>query len=354
MTPRDLHIDNVFELHTSEASPARRLLVVFSAANASSFTFFKSTEKMRPDKLYIRDPEGNAWYQNGLRDGENLDDIEARIRGVAKDYREIWMIGSSMGGYAALYFGAKLKAQRVLAIAPQIIVDNRFFRGPRKGVQVQTPDITELVLEAKATQFTIIFGSFDLIDTYNISRLYQGGVIPLHIRVIGYEGQDHMLPIQIEEECTLQHYFQMVLSKTAVPQLSFPCAEGQPLGEERLKELTFYVDCIVAKKFQAAYDGLLDVCEADLNWHAMRYYRLLSGFRAGVDRSDLRVPASHLSDLHPRAIDFAFLAAQCCEETGDVEAARHYLKRVFSIRRSHPPGRAMLERLNEQSKVTAP
>ncbi len=253
-----------------------------------------------------------------------------------------------MGGYAALYFGAKLKAQRVLSIAPQIIVDSRFSRGPRVGVEVQTPDITDLVLKANATQFTIVFGSFDLIDTYNISRLYQGDTIPLHIRVLQYQGQDHMLPIKIEEECTLQKYFQMVLSKTAIPRLSIPFTEGQPIGEERLEGLAFYIECMLSKKFQTAYDGLLTICETDPEWHAMRYYRLLSGLRTGMDCSELRDQACELSDLHPGAIDFAFLAAQCCEETGCFDDARYYLKRVFSIRRSHPPGRSMLDRLNKQ------
>ncbi|MFP3422503.1 hypothetical protein R0K19_24340, partial [Bacillus sp. SIMBA_161] len=88
----------------------------------------------------------------------------------------------------ALYFGARVKAQRVLAIAPQILVDSRFSRGPRSGVKVQTPDITELVRQAKGTSFTIVFGSFDLIDTYNISRLYDGQDMPLNIRVLQYEG----------------------------------------------------------------------------------------------------------------------------------------------------------------------
>lgn len=345
MTSQDLHIENVFELHEGGEAPKRRLLVVFSAANASSFTFFKSTEGMRPDRLHIRDPEGNAWYQNGLRKHECLDDIEARIQEVAKGYREIWMIGSSMGGYAALYFGARVKAQRVLAIAPQILVDSRFSRGPRSGVKVQTPDITELVRQAKGTSFTIVFGSFDLIDTYNISRLYDGQDMPLNIRVLQYEGQDHMLPVRLEEECTLMRYFQMILSKTTVPQISIPYQEGGPLDRERQEILSRYVDLMLNKDFLGAYHDLAGDCAAYPDWHAMQYYRLLSGFRGGIDPQELRQDACALSDLHPGAIDFAYLAAQCCEGVGDGAAARAYLDRVFSIRRSHPPGRKMLERL---------
>lgn len=346
MISQDLHIENVFELHEGTASSKRRLLVVFSAANAPKFTFFKSTEKMRPDRLHIRDPEGNAWYQNGLREGETLHDIETRLAEVAKDYREVWMIGSSMGAYAALYFGARIGAQRVLAIAPQILVDSRFSRGPRSGVKVQTPDIADLVRNARSTSFTIVFGSFDLIDTYNISRLYCGDDMPLHIRVLQYEGQDHMLPVRLEEECTLMRYFQMILSKTTVPRLSIPYSEGDPLDPDRLQVLSRYVDYMLAKDFRGAYEGLEEACASYPDWHAMHYYRLLSGFRGEIDPAVLREPACHLSELHPGAIDFAYLAAQCCEETGDVEAARSYLERVFSIRRSHPPGRKMLERLD--------
>jgi len=347
VTSRELHIDNVFELHKTGAEvPTQRLLVVFSAANASSFTFFKSTEQMRPDRLHIRDPEGNAWYQNGLREGECLDDIEARIAEVARGYREVWMIGSSMGGYAALYFGARIGAQRVLAIAPQILVDSRFSRGPRAGVKIQTPDITDLVRQAKKTSFTIVFGSFDLIDTYNISRLYCSDDMPLHIRVLQYEGQDHMLPVRLEDECTLTRYFQMILSKASVPRISIPYHEGEPLEPDRLQILSRYVDYMLDKDFLGAYEGVAEACAAYPDWHAMQYYRLMGGFRGEVDPAVLRESACDLSDLHPGAIDFAYLAAQCCEGTDDAEAARSYLERVFSIRRAHPPGRKMLERLN--------
>ena len=345
MTALSLHIPNVFEHHQVGDAPSQRLLVVFSAANASSFTFFRSTEELRPDRLHIRDPDGNAWYQNGLAEGETLHDIEARIAEVAKNYREVWMVGSSMGGYAALYFGTRLQAQRVLAIAPQILVDSRFSRGPRAGVKVHTPDIAAQVRAATRTQCTIVFGSFDLIDTYNIAHLYEGDHMPLHIRVLQYEGQDHMLPVRLEDECTLKRYFQQILVKTTVPQLSIPYREGRPLDDTRLAVLRRYIGYMLKKDFVSAYADLKDDCMAFPDWHALHYYWLLSGFRAGVPPRNLKASACALSDLNPGAIDFAFLAAQCCEGSGDVEGTYGYLDRVFGIRRSHPPGRKMLERL---------
>ncbi len=343
-----LHIPNVFEHHQINETPSHCLLVVFSAANASGFTFFRSTEELEPDRLHIRDPEGNAWYQNGLSEGECLDDIEARIAEVAKNYREVWMIGSSMGGYAALYFGARLKAKRVLAVAPQIIVGSRFSRGPRSDVAVQTPNIADLVRGATTTQYTIIFGSFDLIDTYNIAQLYTEDSMPLHIRVLQYEGQDHMLPVRLEQEYTLKRYFEMILTKGSVPQISIPYQEGRPLDEDKLSVLERYVRYLVKKDFIGSYTELQAECLRFPDWHALHYYWLLSGYRAGIPPADLKEAACNVSERHPGAIDFAFLAAQCCEGTADIETARFYLNRVFSIRKSHPAGRKMLERLDAQ------
>lgn len=351
MTTLPPNIPGVFELHQKNEVPTKRLLIVFSAANASKFTFFKSTEGMCPDRLYIRDPEGNAWYQNGLAEGETLDALEARIAQVVKSYKSVWMLGSSMGGYAALYFGCRLGVERVLAIAPQIVLDSRFSRGPRQDVKIQTASIAELVRTSRRTQCTIVFGSFDLVDTYNISQLYVADDMPVHVRVLQYEGQDHMLPVYLEEECTLMHYFQMVLGKNTVPQISLAYTEGRPLDSERLEVMTRYIEQFMVKKDHlGAYTEMASDCERFPDWHALHYYRLMSGYRAKVPPQELWEDACRLSDLHPKAIDFAFLAAQCSEDLGDHERARIYLNRVFSIRRSHPGGRKMQVRFDSLTK----
>ena len=346
-----LHIENVFELHRRSDTPSHRLLVVFSAANASSFTFFKAVKDMQPDRLHIRDPFGNAWYQNGLAEGEDLAAITDRIAAIAADYKEVWMIGSSMGAYAALYFGPLVKARHVLAIAPQILVDSKFSRGPRSAINIQTPSIVDHVLAAKRTQCTIIFGSFDLVDAYNISQIYKGDSLPLHVRVIQYLGQDHMLPIQLDQDHTLKRYFQLILSHNSLPLTGAPFSEGRPLPKDHLAVLHEYIQLTLQDRQAEAYEMVRATIAkpAFADWDPLLYYGLRSGYLAGGRVAEITPLACALSDRHPSAIDFAFLAAQCCEELADKSTTQRYLDRVFEVRKSHPAGRKMQTRLLAES-----
>ena len=349
MSGRDLHIDGVFELHRRGSEPSQRLLVVFSAANAKSFTFFRNTSEMRPDVLYVRDPVGNAWFQEGLAPGETLDDIEARIASVAGSYREIWMLGSSMGGYGALYFGSRLNARRILALSPQIVVDSRFSRGPRNGTKVQTPDISDLVRAATRSQITIVFGSLDLIDAYNISRLYRGPDVPMHFRVVQYDGQDHMLPIRIEAQCTLKHFFQSILSRNTIPQTGLSFTEGAPLPPARLAILEGYVDRLLEGDHAAAHEEISRVAKDHADWVPLRFLEIETAMAAGLPLGPYLGPAQDLAAGNETAIDYAFLVAQVAEALGEDGIARDYLRRVFAIRTSHPPGRRMLARIEERA-----
>lgn len=348
----DHRLSNVFELHRAGEAPSHRLLVVFSAANAGKFTFFKAVAGMSMDRLHIRDPNGTAWYQHGLAEGEGIADIERRIADVARDYHEIWMIGSSMGGYAALYLGARLKARRVLAIAPQIIVDSRFSRGPRGSVKIHTPDISDLVVASRRTQFTIIFGSFDLIDAYNISKLYRGDAVPMHFRVLQYRDEDHMIPVRIQETCGLKEYFQSILSKNAIPQTGMDYTEGRPLDADRLAVVERYVSYYLERDFAGIYENLSPCLETYPDWAALHHLVIESGMRAEASAPALLLPrAQALSDAYPAAIDFSFLTAQLAEQAGDEAATRAALKRVFAVRAQHPRARQMQDRLDAPAEA---
>lgn len=345
-------IEGVFELHQAGDTPSPRLLVVFSAAHARNFTFFNATKEMKTDRLHIRDPNGNAWYQKGLADGEGIADIERRIREVAADYREIWMLGSSMGGYAALYLGARLQARRVLAIAPQVILDHRSDLGPSKATPIHTPDISRDVLEARQTQFTIVIGSFDLVDAYNISHLYQGDHIPMHFRVLQYQDEDHMLPDRINETCGLKTYFQSVLSDNRIPQNGMGYTEGRPLDDARLAILKDYFRSYLERDYSTAYETLLPCLETYPDWPALHFLALKCGlYGKTCDPAPLLPRAQTLSDRYPDAIDFAFLVAQQAENADQEDIARAALRRVFSIRSQHPAAQKMLERLNENPRI---
>ena len=90
------------------------------------FEFFGLTSGLDVDKLYVRD-HGQAWYQAGLPGvASNLGAIADYLRDTIAeaDARRVVMVGNSMGGYAAMVFGALVGADVVHSFAPQSFVDH--------------------------------------------------------------------------------------------------------------------------------------------------------------------------------------------------------------------------------------
>lgn len=102
----------------------RRLVVGFSAANtpAGKFRFYTAVMSEHNDALLFNIPK-NDWYMNGvpLENGSpSMEQTLALIRGVAAGYDEIFFLGGSMGGYAALLYGSKFAGAEILAMGPEV------------------------------------------------------------------------------------------------------------------------------------------------------------------------------------------------------------------------------------------
>src|SRR4051794_1872432 len=73
--------------------------------------------KNRIDAVHIV-PRSNRWYQY-----TDMPDALAAARARTGGYPLRIAYGSSMGGYAAINFSARLDAQRVIALSPQFSID---------------------------------------------------------------------------------------------------------------------------------------------------------------------------------------------------------------------------------------
>lgn len=96
--------------------------------------------------IVVKDPT-RSWYHRGVADGDTsgfdgvLGVLQAEIDLVRP--REIVMIGSSMGGYAAIRAGLALKARVVLAFSPQVLLDSE----ERSQVVAPTPWLSPYILK---------------------------------------------------------------------------------------------------------------------------------------------------------------------------------------------------------------
>ncbi|MDO6617618.1 hypothetical protein [Shewanella sp. 6_MG-2023] len=105
------------------------LFVVFTSYGVENkvvenFEFKRQLSNSRCSKLFLRD-NSRYWYQAGIRGfSENLDDTVIVLKNlVTKTQGKVTFLGVSMGGYAALLFGALLNVDRVLVFSPQVRID---------------------------------------------------------------------------------------------------------------------------------------------------------------------------------------------------------------------------------------
>lgn len=69
----------------------------------------------------------NDWYLGGIATlGTDIPTTGEKLREVCERYRRVICVGNSMGGYAALVFGAIIDADRVIAFSPQTRIDPAF------------------------------------------------------------------------------------------------------------------------------------------------------------------------------------------------------------------------------------
>jgi hypothetical protein len=89
------------------------------------FEFSNFTARFGVKRLFVRDLR-QAWYHRGVpRHGARLKDVADYLgRLIAEhDPQRVVMTGVSAGGYAALVFGTIMRADVVLAISPQTVID---------------------------------------------------------------------------------------------------------------------------------------------------------------------------------------------------------------------------------------
>lgn len=89
------------------------------------FEFRRMMAEIPVSTLYVRDV-AQAWYHLGVDDGDrSLDGAAEHIATVLERIgaRRTVFIGNSMGGFAAILLGQKLKADKIIAFAPQTYVD---------------------------------------------------------------------------------------------------------------------------------------------------------------------------------------------------------------------------------------
>ncbi len=125
------------------------------------FEWIKSTKETNCSKIYCKDPE-QLWFNNWP-----LDDLEAQLRDllVEMEPSQITCIGASAGGYAAIYFGHRLGANKVHAFGPQTYISRGMVHYEDKTIKMYEMglpchDLKDILKESnEKTSYKIQIGS---------------------------------------------------------------------------------------------------------------------------------------------------------------------------------------------------
>ncbi len=184
-------------------SGSSKLVIFFSAINMkeNQFNFWQLGREIDENVIFVNDPS-NQWYLNGIPSlGTSLDKTMVCLKNWIDhlEVEEIYTVGTSMGGHAAIHYGIELNAN-ILSFPAEIILREQHSR----SIQNLERDIVkkEFLLE-KIENFDktihMIIGESTPKDLINAG--YIRGFE--NVKVYSLLGTDHYVPSVISRSSKL-------------------------------------------------------------------------------------------------------------------------------------------------------
>lgn len=197
---------------------ATQVAVIFATVSvaAGRFSFYKNMEKQQVHRIYVNDP-ANGWYQSGIPGlGTSVDETIETLKKWKERLgaEEIVTIGSSMGGYGAILYGAKLGC-RVLTFGAETVLqmpNSRSYKNMPKGSPIVYKDLRPLIASSEA-HITLFTGEADVTDLVAARHIY--GLD--NVEIITIRGIAHGAPVFLDEKFGVSNIFKWFLDETPFP-----------------------------------------------------------------------------------------------------------------------------------------
>ena len=184
-------------------SGSAKLVIFFSAINMkeNQFNFWQLGREINENVIFVNDPS-NQWYLNGIPSlGKSLDQTVLRLKEWITHLNadEVYTVGTSMGGHAAIHYGIELNAN-ILSFPAEIILGEPYSR----SIQHLKSDIVkkDFLLEKIANfdkNIHMIIGESTPKDLINAG--YIKGFE--NVKVYSLLGADHYVPSVISRSSKL-------------------------------------------------------------------------------------------------------------------------------------------------------
>lgn len=151
---------------------SKDVLIIFSHIDypCGKFAMTNALKDLSITKIYVNCHD-NSWYQEGLKGiTKNINETADILSEIINSLNpaKVTCIGQSMGGYAALVFGLKLKCNDIISFAPEIQIGNKhtrsYYLNKIKKYDSKYKNLTHLINNNDRTKIWAIFGVYDIID----------------------------------------------------------------------------------------------------------------------------------------------------------------------------------------------
>lgn len=170
-----ISIQNSSHLIFEPASDRKKLLIVFSYIDQKLGTRAHSSflRNVNCKKLFLN-PGLNEWYQTGIPGvAPSYSGLLAFLQDVKSNFadHEILCLGHSMGGFPALGIGVSIGADRILASAPEYILNTPNSLSVRhlKDTRIECGDLTPTLSANSKSSITVLVGKQNAFDM-NVAR----------------------------------------------------------------------------------------------------------------------------------------------------------------------------------------
>lgn len=213
------------------------LAIIFSTVGVKPgyFTFYKSMLNIPVHKLHLTDPH-SEWFQDGIPGfGKTVEETVESIKALQESIgaKEIVTIGSSMGGYGALLYGALLNC-RVLSFGARVQLGtpgSQSFHLAKKGYSFKYKDLTNLI-EQSSSNILLYQGETDYNDmlaAYDIGQLS-------NVNCVSIKGVAHATPVFLNQKYGIAKVIQTFVDKE--PIVDFP-ERGELSNSKKTLEMYF-------------------------------------------------------------------------------------------------------------------
>ena len=158
------------------------------------FEFFRLTQQLQVNKAYIRDLD-RSWYHAGLKGiTQDIDGTVDYLQGIVHESGtdRLVVFGSSMGGYAALLFGALLNAEATHSFSPHTSLTH--YRN------VRNRDELKAVPEGYSSRY------FDLNDFMNPSQVSGSGDVHIYYDATNRKDRKHITHLDDDLDLNLHPF----------------------------------------------------------------------------------------------------------------------------------------------------